>query len=204
MSAKKNKNQLTPVDKIDTGKSIKPPLPVQAAIIDASIKNEHLIKLKEETLHWLFSIIGAIVVYFLVAKVITQVYHPDINALLALASKITFEGGVRPEPMEALLFRAGIVTILICITAFYILLAKAKFIKELAAKPFFYFFPHYVCSLLSHWYMLIFQHQTHLPRAAATSHKTAGTLLPKQISTFFSGVFFSVIIYCFIHLLLFL
>ncbi len=95
-----------------------------------------LTKLKEETLRWIFSIFSAVLVYLVLASIATAIYHPDIDQLKNTADKILAETySVRPEPLEALLFRLAVITIIPGILGFYILFSKPEFIKTLANKP---------------------------------------------------------------------
>ncbi len=103
----------------------------------SQISDEGVARLREETLRWTFCIIGALLVYLVVATIIQSVYHPDIKLLLKSANEISFTGDARPEPMEALLFRAGIVTILLSILGFYAMLSNSKLIKKLSGGSFF-------------------------------------------------------------------
>lgn len=94
--------------------------------------------LKEEILRWILSILGTLVAYWCVAFVIQKAYHPDTSAALAEANKLLIEpGAARPEPMEAMLFRAGVVVITLGLLSFYAFFSKAAFIKELAKKSSF-------------------------------------------------------------------
>jgi len=140
MSVKKNNKKPTPVNNPIATKGPKQPIPVATPPTNVSTNNADILALKEEVLKWLFSIIGAILVYLVVANVISNNYHPDINALLALANKLSFAGDARPEPMESLLFRSGVVTIGVGILGFYMLFSKMKLVKKLADTPFFLLF----------------------------------------------------------------
>ncbi len=94
--------------------------------------------LKEETLKWVLSIVCSLLVYWVVAHLVISMYHPDTNAMIEKGKELLFDyGAVRPEPVESMLFRAGVVVILSCIAGFYTLFSKAKFIKDMAEKPVF-------------------------------------------------------------------
>ena len=112
-------------------------LPVSEPV-DAIATNEDQLALQEEIIRWILSIFCALGVYLLVANIIKSVYHPDINVLLQDAQKLLLEpGGVKPEPVEAMLFRSGVVVILLSLLAFYTLFSKAQFIKNMAQKQTF-------------------------------------------------------------------
>ncbi len=89
--------------------------------------------MQEEILRWIFSITGAVLIYLVVAMVITSLYHPDIGLLVGIARKmVVYPEQARPEPMEALLFRAGTrVTIIGGIIFFYTLFSKIEVVKKL-------------------------------------------------------------------------
>jgi hypothetical protein len=94
--------------------------------------------LKEESLRWIFSIAGAVLVYVVVAMVVLNIYHPDTELLKKIANEQLAETFyARPEPMEALLFRLGVLIILPGILCFYALLLKIKFIGKLAKDPYY-------------------------------------------------------------------
>ncbi|MES2837549.1 MAG: LamG-like jellyroll fold domain-containing protein [Bacteroidota bacterium] len=96
-------------------------------------------QLKEEFTRWFLSIFSSLIIYFIIAKLIIKVYHPDINSLIELANSYTFLGSVRPEPLESMLFRAGIVTISLGLWGFYILYSKLNFVKHIAKNIAFNF-----------------------------------------------------------------
>jgi len=144
MSVKKTKKQSLPVANVIASKTKKQPVHTETfanpSIINPTPQDESSIALKEETLRWIFSIIGALLCYLVVATIIQKTYHPDINELLALANKLSFAGDARPEPVESLLFRSGVVTITLGMLGFYILFTKTQWVKKLADNPFFLVF----------------------------------------------------------------
>ena len=94
--------------------------------------------LKEQVLNWILSICCTIFVYWCVAHIVVRVYHPDISSALAEAQKVLIEpAGVRPEPLEAMLFRVGVLVITFGLLGFYSLFSKMKVIKDIAARPVF-------------------------------------------------------------------
>ena len=94
--------------------------------------------LKESVLVWLFSMFCTAFVYWCVAQVIVSVYHPDINASLAEAQRVLIDTtGCRPEPVEAMLFRVGVIIMVLGLLGFYTLFSKMQFIKDIARKPLF-------------------------------------------------------------------
>ena len=96
--------------------------------------------LNEEISRWILSILCALIVYTCIAFVIINVYHPDVNSLIVNAQKVLLEslGRLLPEPVEALLFRSGVVIVLVALYGFYVLFSKTDIVKKLAQKqPFF-------------------------------------------------------------------
>ena len=77
--------------------------------------------LNEEILRWILSILCALIVYTCIAFVIINVYHPDVNSLIVNAQKVLLEslGRLLPEPVEALLFRSGVVIVLLALYGYY-------------------------------------------------------------------------------------
>jgi hypothetical protein len=93
-------------------------------------------RLKEETLRWILSVLGAIAVYAALALVVHAVYHPDIAHLKAEAGQLLIDGDkVRPEPMEALLFRLAVLVIIPALAGFYALFSRKSWVTPLAKKP---------------------------------------------------------------------
>ncbi len=102
------------------------------------IVNEDDPVLKEQVLNWILSICCTIFVYWCVAQIILKVYHPDTSAALADAQRLLIEpAGSRPEPMEAMLFRVGVIVITLGLLGFYALFSKMQVIKDIARKPLF-------------------------------------------------------------------
>jgi hypothetical protein len=144
MSSKKGKKQPGPIS-----------TPIIAAIppvientILPNADSPGMIMLKEETLRWLFSIIGSLVCYIIVANIIQHSYHPDLNALLESANKLSFTGDARPKPVESLLFRTGVVLISLGLLGFYALFSKIQLVKKLAGSSFFITFTTICFGLL--------------------------------------------------------
>lgn len=113
------------------------PSPVAEPVINIT-DNEEQQRLIEEILRWILSIFCALGVYVLVANIIKSVYHPDINVLLQDADRLLISAGeVKPEPVEAMLFRSGVVVILLSLLGFYTLFSKVQFVKSIAQKQTF-------------------------------------------------------------------
>jgi len=93
------------------------------------------IELKAEILRWIFSISGSLLVYILFAVIVTAVYHPDIDELKRSAQSLLIDyQRVLPEPLEAFLFRSGIVIILSSLFGLYIWFSRSNFVASLASK----------------------------------------------------------------------
>ncbi len=112
------------------------------------VKPDQFAVVREETIRWIFSIICSLLVYWVVAKIAQSVYNPDLNELAKIAiDKLVEPGYVRPEPVEALLFRLGVITILPCLLIFYNLSGRMKGLKGLA-EPFTFRIVSIICLLL--------------------------------------------------------
>jgi len=96
---------------------------------------DRLFPVKKEILVWIFTILSALLVYVSTATFINFVYHPDVASLKATGEQLLIGSGgtVRPEPMEAVLFRMAVLTMPFVLLGFYIFWAKAAFIKKMAA-----------------------------------------------------------------------
>jgi len=102
------------------------------------MNQEQLAQIRQEAVKWMLSILGALVVYAIVAAITLSVYHPNTDQLYKTAEDILAETWqVMPEPMESILFRLGIVTILPALYGFYVLLSRSTLPGKLAApSPF--------------------------------------------------------------------
>ena len=130
MSSKKNKKPpvATPVAQSK---------PVDVVVSDPH-SQERLLDIKEEMLRWIFSVFSALFVYVCAAWLIQKVYNPDVSSLLASAARLLIEpGAARPEPMEAMLFRVGVVVMSLGMLGFYLLFARMAQLRSLAQKPAF-------------------------------------------------------------------
>ncbi|HMG66950.1 MAG TPA: hypothetical protein VK588_04655, partial [Chitinophagaceae bacterium] len=130
MSGKKVKNK-TSVSSGDTE-------PVIKSIEGFVSIGKGLAELKEETMVWLLSILGAVMAYVVATFVIRKVYHPDIKSLLETARNVLISPeSARPEPVEAMLFRVTVVVFTLGLLCFYVFFAKKQFVKDLSQKPIF-------------------------------------------------------------------
>ena len=94
--------------------------------------------LKSEALVWLLSICTSLLIYLVVAYIIHNNYHPNIDAQKEQAKDLLIQwGGVRPEPVEALLTRVGVFVIGLSLMACYYFFSKMARIKELAQSQLF-------------------------------------------------------------------
>ena len=139
MSAKKNKKHT-----IAHSKTV---VTTDNDIVNSDNPHKYSPALKEEILTYTLSVVCAIITYVASALAVQKVYHPDIDSLLASAKVLLMDTStVRPEPMEALLFRLGVVIIIPGLIGFYILFSKMQAVKQLAQKHFFLFFTTF-CAL---------------------------------------------------------
>lgn len=103
----------------------------------------------QEAMKWVLSIVCATFVFVCIGKIITLVYNPDIPKMLEEAKKIFYDiGGVRPEPVEALLFRLGIVFYVPSIFGFYVFFSRDKFKKLFTDKTFFLYISLILLALI--------------------------------------------------------
>lgn len=131
MSAKKHKNKAI----VAAGGTEQV---VKSRVELSGVANKELIGFKEEAMIWLLSVLGALVVYGIVALIIQQVYHPDTAAALDAAKKLLISPeSARPEPTEAMMFRAAVVVLPLCLLGFYSLLSGRQQVRDMAHKPMF-------------------------------------------------------------------
>lgn len=105
-------------------------------------------QLKEETLRWIFAIACTTVLYAFIGYVITRNYHPDIQSLLDSITKISFTGSPRPEPVESLLVKAGMIFVPILLFVFYFLFTKTKVVNTIASKSSFNYITTFIVLIL--------------------------------------------------------
>lgn len=90
---------------------------------------------REEVVRWLLTILLSAGVYWCMAQVILANYHPDVAAIKKAADKMFFDVGiVRPEPVEALLFKVAVVSLFPLLAGFYTLLLRTPLAGRLAGK----------------------------------------------------------------------
>jgi len=130
MSSKKSKKQpVTP---------IAPDTPADSAVHSDAATLQDAQYLREEVVRWVCTICSAVLVYLVVAVTVWKTYKPDIDSLQAIAKqKLILPALALPEPMEALLFRLGIVIIIPGLLGFYLLFSKARFVTKLATEKVF-------------------------------------------------------------------
>ncbi len=111
--------------------------------------NGHALWLKEALLKWICAIGSSISLYVLVAAIIEKIYHPSIAGSMVKTQQLLVSGtaNVLPEPMEAMLFRVGIVTLFLGMLLCYGLVYKSKWVARFANSRFFW--PVSVISILA-------------------------------------------------------
>ncbi|MDR0693968.1 MAG: hypothetical protein LBF81_01530 [Prevotellaceae bacterium] len=100
----------------------------------------NLTAVKEEYARWVCVIVASIASFILLALFITTFYTPDMEALTAELSKITFHTlgiNVRPEPVESLLFIVGLISIPVFILFYYWISQRAAIAALFSHKLFF-------------------------------------------------------------------
>lgn len=81
----------------------------------------------EEFLRFIFSIIGSLLLYLIVAFCIIKIYHPDTEAMIKKGLEISIVTDFNPEPVEALLYRMAILIFPLSLCFFYWLLSLPLF-----------------------------------------------------------------------------
>src|SRR5437763_1179956 len=90
------------------------------AAISSAVADDSQSVLKEELLRWTGTIFCTVIAYVVIALIAYLLYHPDIAALKATAKHVLVEPQCTlPEPMEALLFRLGVIVIPLGLYFFY-------------------------------------------------------------------------------------
>ena len=85
---------------------------------------------------WICSISVSLLVYLIATLLITSYYHPNIELLKANAVKILLSSiNVRPEPVEAMLFRTAIILIPGSLLISYKVFSKNSILQAIAQKP---------------------------------------------------------------------
>lgn len=92
---------------------------------------EDLTGFKREYLYFIFSLCSAILLFIIIAFIITKFYHPDIGAILKKASEVSIldPGIFQPKPLERLIFGTGLILLPVFAFVFYIFF-KTVFSKQ--------------------------------------------------------------------------
>lgn len=107
------------------------------ALFNSDTNSETLL-VKQETLIWIATIFSSILVYVFFALVIKSIYKPDLALLKSEGDNLLIASSVvRPEPMESLLFRSGVVSIPLLLLGFYSFYSTKSLIANIAPKPYF-------------------------------------------------------------------
>lgn len=94
--------------------------------------------LKREVLTWILTVCSALFTYLALALLIAAIYHPDVDALRAIAEQNLISPALaRPEPMEAMLFRMGVIIVVPSLCLYYMLYTKASFVARMAESSWF-------------------------------------------------------------------
>ena len=80
-------------------------------------------------IQWSFTLIGAIVVFAGIGFLIHNLYHPDTESIIGVALEKCIVNDFHPEPVEALLYRVGLVVIPLCLLLFYYISTLPFFAK---------------------------------------------------------------------------
>ena len=83
--------------------------------------------IKTDSISFVFTASMAIISYVMLAKIISLFYKPDISSILKEASNFiipAFMSGCKPEPVEKILFIAGMLLIPLFLLAYYVIFKK--------------------------------------------------------------------------------
>jgi len=96
--------------------------------------------IREEFSRWVFCIICTLLLYSIVAFIVTKIYNPDTQAIIEKAQEVSFLNDFNPEPVERLLYVLGLLIVPFSLLLFYLLSLKKIFISFFEKKGFFYAF----------------------------------------------------------------
>ena len=89
--------------------------------------------LKEETLTWLLSALGAVAIWGILCTIVNTLYHPDVAALKKMAKDVLIDSDhARPEPVESLLFRLSVILVLPAAILLYKILSGSALIRRVS------------------------------------------------------------------------
>jgi hypothetical protein len=93
---------------------------------DLKLANNELVS---GIIQWSFCIIGTIFLFTCLGLLITKIYHPETESIVQAALEKCIVTDFQPEPVEALLFRTGLIFIPCCILGLYFLTTLPFFKK---------------------------------------------------------------------------
>lgn len=96
-------------------------------LLDPLVKKD----VNSELVRFVFCLLGAIFTYILVAFCVVKSYHPDIQAMIDAAQRVSFLSDFQPEPVEALLFRLAVLIFPFSLLFFY-WLSRKSFLDKLS------------------------------------------------------------------------
>lgn len=94
--------------------------------------------IQEEFVRYIFCFLGALGIYLVFALLMVKFYHPDIQSLINKGLEISIVTDFHPEPLEAMLYRMGLLVIPISLILLYWLSLKPFFTKYLNSKVLVY------------------------------------------------------------------
>ena len=87
---------------------------------------------------WVFCIVGTLLLYGIVAFIVSKVYRPDTQAMIDAAKEISFLQDFNPEPVERLLYMLGILIAPLSLFFLYTLFLKKAFNTLFEKRGLFY------------------------------------------------------------------
>lgn len=98
---------------------------------DLKLANSELVS---SIVQWSFCIVCTILLFCGLGLLISNVYHPETDSIVQAALEKCIVADFQPEPVEALLFRTGLVFIPCCLLVFYFLSTRPFFKKIVQNK----------------------------------------------------------------------
>jgi hypothetical protein len=86
-------------------------------------------ELVSNIVQWSFCIIGTIFLFSCLGLLISKIYHPETESIVKAALEKCIVTDFQPEPVEALLFRTGLLFIPCCLLGLYFLTTRSFFKK---------------------------------------------------------------------------
>jgi hypothetical protein len=117
--------------------------------VSTNISSEIDTHYKEEVLRWILSILSSSILYAFIAYTISIYYHPDISSIIESNAKISFTGAPRPEPVESLLVKTGMILTPLFLLIFYFIFSKIKIANKYILSSSFNFITTFIVLIIA-------------------------------------------------------